>query len=168
MSSKAGRQRRIAFCEQSYQRENWNRYLISDPYFATLAYEKWQEIRGTLIEDMIKAGGKIDTLQETYRTASEANDASCHQQSTYRESSGHLLIESIPVTELPIIRVVYKQSETYDDAALRGNKEPDPCVGQTNYKPDADQNFRSQTWMKRNGIIRMYAEFMKRMDDWLK
>lgn len=94
-----------SFCEQSYQRENWNRYLISDPYFATLAYEKWQEIRGTLIEDMIKAGGKIDTLQETYRTASEANDAKW--ASTYRKYSGYGITNN---------QVVYKQSETYDDA----------------------------------------------------
>ena len=63
-----------SFCEQGYQRENWNRYLVSDPYFATLVFEKWQEIRDTVIEDMIKDGGKIDTLQETYRKSSEAND----------------------------------------------------------------------------------------------
>ena len=94
-----------SFCEQAYQRENWNRYLVSDPYFVTLAYEKWQEIRGTVIEDMIKDGGKIDTLTEEYRTASEANDAKW--ASTYWKYSG------IGITDG---RQVHKQSEVYADA----------------------------------------------------
>ena len=35
--------------EQYYQTVQWNRMLIRDPYFLTLAYEKWHQIRGTVI-----------------------------------------------------------------------------------------------------------------------
>lgn len=57
------------------QEQQWNRYLIKDPYFALLAYEMWQKIRPTYVEDMIKDYGKIDTLAAKYRSASLANDA---------------------------------------------------------------------------------------------
>ncbi len=63
------------FAEQGYQREQWNRYLVKDPYFVTKAYEFYKKYRPTVIEDIMKDGGKIDTLQEKYRTASLANDA---------------------------------------------------------------------------------------------
>jgi len=95
-----------SFCEQAYQRENWNRYLASDPYFMTLAYEKWQEIRGTVIEDMIKDGGKIDRLTEEYRIPSEANDAKW--ASTYNKYSGYSIAADGSKK--------YTQSETYADA----------------------------------------------------
>ncbi len=95
-----------SFCEQSYQYENWNRYLASDPYFMTLAYEKWQEIRGTVIEDMIKDGGKIDKLTEEYRIPSEANDAKW--ASTYNKYSGYNIAADGSKQ--------YTQSETYADA----------------------------------------------------
>lgn len=94
-----------SFCEQGYQRENWNRYLVSDPYFATLVFEKWQEIRDTVIEDMIKDGGKIDTLQETYRKSSEANDRKWDY--SYNRYSGMGITNG---------QEVLKQSELYDDA----------------------------------------------------
>lgn len=94
-----------SFCEQGYQRENWNRYLISDPYFATLVFEKWQEIRSTVIEDMIKDGGKIDTLQEAYRTAAMANDD--------RWSYSYGRYSGIGITNG---QEVHKTSELYDDA----------------------------------------------------
>lgn len=60
--------------EQYYQKVQWNRMLIRDPYFLALAYEKYHEIRDTVIEDMIKDGGLIDTYIEDYRTAALAND----------------------------------------------------------------------------------------------
>jgi hypothetical protein len=61
--------------EQYYQTVQWNRYLIKDPYFLERVYEKYQEIRPTVIEDMIKDGGLIDTYYEKYKNASLANDA---------------------------------------------------------------------------------------------
>ncbi len=62
------------FCEQAYQGEQWNHYLVKDPYFVAKAYEYYQKYRGTVIEDMIKSGGTIDTLEAKNRTAAHAND----------------------------------------------------------------------------------------------
>lgn len=61
--------------EQYYQTVQWNRELIRDPYFIERVYEKYQEIRGTVIEDMIKDGGLLDTYYAEYKNASYANDA---------------------------------------------------------------------------------------------
>lgn len=63
------------FCEQSYQAKQWNRFLVTDPYFVTKAFELYKKVRPTVIEDMIKEGGKIDVLEEKYQTAADANDA---------------------------------------------------------------------------------------------
>ncbi len=60
--------------EQYYQSVQWNRMLIRDPYFLALAYEKYHEIRPTVIENLIKNGGTIDTYMKTLRTAALAND----------------------------------------------------------------------------------------------
>ena len=59
--------------EQFYQCEQWNRMLIRDPYFLTLAYEKYKEVR-PIIENMIKEGGLIDQYQEYLEAAGAAND----------------------------------------------------------------------------------------------
>ena len=61
--------------EQYYQTVQWNRNLIRDPYFLVQVYEKYKEIRGTIIEDIIKEGGTIDTYEEELKTAAAANDA---------------------------------------------------------------------------------------------
>lgn len=60
--------------EQYYQTVQWNRYFIRDPYFLQRVYEKYQEIRPTVIEDFIKDGGVLDTYYENYKHASLAND----------------------------------------------------------------------------------------------
>ena len=60
--------------EQYYQSVQWNRYLIRDPYFMFLCYNRYKEIRPTLIEDIIKEGGKLDTYAEEYANAGAAND----------------------------------------------------------------------------------------------
>ncbi len=60
--------------EQYYQTVQWNRMLVRDPYFLQRVYEKYHEIRGTVIEDIIKEGGLLDTYYETYHNASKAND----------------------------------------------------------------------------------------------
>lgn len=62
------------FAEQGYQKEQWNRYLVKDPYFATKAFEFYKKNRPTVIEDIMKDGGVIDSLQTKYRSASLAND----------------------------------------------------------------------------------------------
>lgn len=59
--------------EQYYQTVQWNRYLIRDPYFLVRAYEKYNEIRGTVIEDLVKEGGKIDSLERKLASAAVAN-----------------------------------------------------------------------------------------------
>jgi hypothetical protein len=61
--------------EQYYQTVQWNRYLIRDPYFLVRAYEKYHEIRGTVIEDMIRDGGTIDADTAKLKDAAAANDA---------------------------------------------------------------------------------------------
>lgn len=60
--------------EQYYQTVQWNRMLIRDPYFLTLAYEKYQVIR-PVIEDMIKKDGLIDQYAAYLKEAGAANDA---------------------------------------------------------------------------------------------
>lgn len=72
--------------EQFYQSVQWNRYLIKDPYFLFLAYNKYKEIRPTVIEDLIKDGGVIDTYYEENLEAGMANDALWHR--TYRDYGG--------------------------------------------------------------------------------
>ncbi len=94
-----------SFCEQPYQRENWNRYLVSDPYFVTLAYEKWKEIREPIIGEMIRDGGKIDQLTKLYWTASKANDEKWSY--SYPLYSGYGITNGQPT---------YKHSELYEDA----------------------------------------------------
>lgn len=60
--------------EQYYQSVQWNRYLVRDPYFLMLAYNKYQEIRPTVIEDIIKDGGLLDKYYEELYEAGIAND----------------------------------------------------------------------------------------------
>lgn len=60
--------------EQFYQSEQWNRYLIKDRDFVQKVYDKWQEIRPTLIEDMIKEGGTLDTYRKELAEAGAMND----------------------------------------------------------------------------------------------
>jgi len=60
--------------EQYYQSVQWNRYLVKDPYFLKACYDKYLEIRPTLIEDIIKDGGTLDTYYEELYNAAIAND----------------------------------------------------------------------------------------------
>lgn len=72
--------------EQYYQKVQWNRMLIRDPYFLALVYEKYHEIRDTVIEDMIKDGGTIDVYIKTLRTSALANDF--RWKKTYKDYHG--------------------------------------------------------------------------------
>lgn len=60
--------------EEYYQTVQWNRYLIRDPYFLVCIYEKYWEIRDTVIEEMIREGGLIDEYANHYQKAADAND----------------------------------------------------------------------------------------------
>lgn len=60
--------------EEYYQTIQWNRYLIRDPYFLVCIYEKYWEIRNTVIEEMIRDGGLIDEYADHYKRAADAND----------------------------------------------------------------------------------------------
>lgn len=65
--------------EQYYQSVQWNRYLVRDPYFLKLAYDKYHEIRPTVIENIIKDGGLLDKYYEQLHEAGIANDAKWHK-----------------------------------------------------------------------------------------
>ncbi len=72
--------------EQYYQKVQWNRMLIRDPYFLALVYERYHEVRDTLIEDMIKDGGTIDMYVEDLRISALANDN--RWRKTYKSYKG--------------------------------------------------------------------------------
>lgn len=69
--------------EQYYQSVQWNTQLIRDPYFLVRAYEKYKEIRPTLIEDMNK---NIDSYVTYLSNSAAANDARWEQ--TYHQYRG--------------------------------------------------------------------------------
>lgn len=82
--------------EQYYQTVQWNRSLIRDPYFLERVYEKYLEIRPTVIEDIIKEGGLLDTYYQKYYNSSIANDRKwggnlgSHQGSSYTDEFNYL------------------------------------------------------------------------------
>ncbi len=72
--------------EQAYQATQWNRFLIRDPYFLLQVYQKYKEIRPTLLEDMIKDGGTLDSYYEELLEAGQTNDKKWKR--TYRDYNG--------------------------------------------------------------------------------
>lgn len=60
--------------ETYYQTVQWNRYLIRDPYFLMLAREKYQEIRQTYLEALLREDGLLDRYTYDLRPAALAND----------------------------------------------------------------------------------------------
>ncbi len=93
------------FAEVAYQKQQWNRYLIKDPYFVTKAYEFYKKYRPTVIEDMIKDGGTIDTLESKYQKASEVNDQKW--SNTYGLYRGKAFVNGIETNT---------QSQNYNEA----------------------------------------------------
>ncbi len=69
--------------EQYYQEEQWNCLLIRDPYFLVKVWERWQELRPTVIEDLVKKGGGLDTYTDFLRPAALANDSKWSQRVAY-------------------------------------------------------------------------------------
>ena len=60
--------------EQYYQTYNWNRYLIKDPVFVQALYDKYWEIRPTVIEELVGEGGWLDTKIAELEGPAAAND----------------------------------------------------------------------------------------------
>ena len=69
--------------EQYYQEEQWNCLLIRDPYFLVKVWERWQELRGDEIEDLVGTGGIMDDYIGYMREAALANDAKWSSQVAY-------------------------------------------------------------------------------------
>jgi len=82
--------------EQYYQSMQWNRYLVRDPYFLMLVYNRYQEIRPTVIENIIKDGGLLDQYYKELYEAGLANDRKWditytqYQGKSYEESMAAL------------------------------------------------------------------------------
>lgn len=82
--------------EQYYQTVQWNRYLIRDPYFLVQVYEKYKAVRSTVIEDMVKDGGTIDTMEAELTDAAAANDARwSYTYEQYRSVGFHESLENM-------------------------------------------------------------------------
>lgn len=69
--------------EQYYQEEQWNCLLIRDPYFLVKVWERWHELRGDEIEDLVGSGGIMDDYIGYMRDAALANDAKWSSQVAY-------------------------------------------------------------------------------------
>lgn len=93
------------FAEQAYQKHQWNRYLVKDPYFVTRAYEYYKKYRPTVMENIMKDGGVMDTLEKKYQKASEANDDKWSY--SYSLYSGTAFVNGAET---------YTQSQTYQAA----------------------------------------------------
>ena len=100
------------FAEQEYQKYQWNRYLIKDPYFVAELYNKYKSTRNTVFEDLIKNGGVIDTLTEKYRKASEANDRKWSY--SYSSYSGNAYVKNNDGT----YKKTYTESQEYEAAVF--------------------------------------------------
>lgn len=55
------------------QRQQWYKFILKDPYFAGKVRERYWEIRDTLLEEMIRDGGTIDTRFEELKEAAYAD-----------------------------------------------------------------------------------------------
>lgn len=93
------------FGEQAYQKQQWYRYLVKDPYFVAKAYELYNECRPTVIEGMIKSGGLIDTWEQKYQSASDKDGQKWSY--TYGWYQGKAFVNGT---------VVDTQSQNYNDA----------------------------------------------------
>ncbi len=101
--------------EQYYQSVQWNRYLVKDPYFLKLVYERYHEIRPTVIENIIKKGGLLDQYYEELYEAGIANDAKWSR--TYRDYGGKTYNDAMAALEKFITtRIAWmdKQFESYE------------------------------------------------------
>jgi len=72
--------------EQFYQTQQYNRMLIHDPYFLARVFEKYHEIRPTVIEKMVRDGGRIDQYADYLKESAKKNDD--RWKSTYRAYGG--------------------------------------------------------------------------------
>lgn len=59
--------------ELFYQNMSWNRMLIRDPYFLMKVWEKYAEIRPTVIEDIVKKDGFVDMQYNKFKPLEKPN-----------------------------------------------------------------------------------------------
>lgn len=72
------------------QKDQWYKYIVQDSYFMIKARERYLEIRDTLIEDMIKDGGSIDTYITYLKDSGANNDAIWPNSPTFASESQNL------------------------------------------------------------------------------
>jgi hypothetical protein len=70
--------------DQSYYNDSvhWYKYLVTDPYFITKAYELYQQVEPTLTE-VYADGGKIDTYSEKLKKSAEADLTKWHSRTSF-------------------------------------------------------------------------------------
>jgi hypothetical protein len=70
--------------DQSYYNEtvHWYKYLVTDPYFLTKAYELYTSVDSELAQ-IYADGGEIDTYSENLETAAKADLAKWHSSTDY-------------------------------------------------------------------------------------
>jgi hypothetical protein len=70
--------------DQSYYNDSihWYKYLVTDPYFITKAYELFQQVEPTL-DEIYADGGKIDTYAANLKTAAVADLSKWHSGTDY-------------------------------------------------------------------------------------
>ncbi len=129
--------------EQYYQYENWNRYLAGDPYFMLKAYEKYEDIRPTIIEDMIKSGGTLDKYIKSLKADGLANDL--RWSSTYYEYGGQNYLQSMNSLKTFIrqrISFFDSQMSTFDNFVdSLGYYERSSAIKVTNVKENSDGTY---------------------------
>lgn len=130
--------------EQYYQAESWNRYLIRDPYFLLKAYEKYEKIRPTVIEDLIKTNGTLDKYTKEYKDEGQANDK--RWSSTYREYNGETFLASMSSLKNFIktrISFIDGETESFDDFVdSLGYYNRSSSIQITDIKKNADGSYK--------------------------
>lgn len=71
--------------EMFYQHVSWNRMLIRDPYFLMKVWEQYNSIRATVIEDIVKEGGFVDTQYDRLSKVAGPNGLKWKHLDIYRD-----------------------------------------------------------------------------------
>lgn len=72
------------------QANQWYKKMIKDPYFAAMAYERYHEIRDTLLEEMVQDEGTIDQNQIYMQKAAQADYDLWRRGSGFQEEVSRL------------------------------------------------------------------------------
>ncbi len=152
--------------EQFYQSVQWYRYLIKDPYFLKLVYDKYQEIRPTVIEDIIKEGGVLDTHITYMKEAAAKNDA--RWGNTYNKYDGEYFMDAMNSLESFInTRVSWLDEQFVDFETFKNSlgyyKKSDLIKVELISKDEATTTFRivSNDSLIKNAILQINGTFSK-------